>query len=148
MAIQLVVDRTQAHVDLLNRLRKKGWANMSPSEKNQWYGEAAKGAYNCSDLNRVESAVAELSSIFGLDLSTKTNWGIWDIPLDSEMDRYLGNVVKIRNMMSGIPNLPVLPNNMDGLSYRSANNIEKVLMMAYEYAQTSIQSGEIYSGEV
>ena len=36
--------------------------------------QATKGAYNYSDLNRVERAVAEISDLGGLGLVTKTNW--------------------------------------------------------------------------
>jgi hypothetical protein len=146
--LELVTDRAKYHVDMLKRLRKKAWSNMNPSEQAAWYGEAAKGAYNYTDLNRVESAVATVGGILGLSLTTKTNWTKWDIPSKSEMDRYLGNVAKIRNHCASVPNLPPLPSSMNGLNYTDANNIELVLLRAYEFAMSSIQSGEIYSGEV
>ena len=145
---EFVTDRTQAHVNLLNRLRKKPWSQMSASEKVAWYGDAAKGAYNYTDLNRVESAVAEIGSILGLALTTKTNWNVWDEPTQADMSRYIGNVAKIRQRCEYVPNLPTLPSSMSNLDYKGANNIEIVLKRAYESFATSIQSGEIYCGEV
>lgn len=150
--LELVTDRTQAHVDLLKRLRKKSWASMTASEQAAWYGEAAKGAYNYTDLNRVETAVSVLSEMLDLNLKTKTDWTMWDRPTRSEMNRYLGNVIKIREMCTAIQDIPTLPNTMDNLNYKDANNIEMVLGMAYEtyklIAANWIRSGEIYSGEV
>lgn len=86
-----------------------------------------KGAYNYSDLNRVERAVAELSEINGLGLVTKTDWTMWDIPTASDMQRYLDNVKAIRDF-SGSTIL--LPNTLDNLTYETANDIEKILLAA------------------
>lgn len=90
--------------------------------------EATKGAYNHSDLNRVERAVAEISEALGLGLVTKTNWTMWDVPTVSEMNRFLGNVKTLRNRYStGTP----LPDTMNGLTYETANNIEKIILATY-----------------
>lgn len=145
---ELITDRSQAHVNNLMALRSRDWDKMTPSEQAQWYGEVAKGAYNYTDLNRVETAVATLAGIFGLNLVTKTDWMVWDKPTQTDMKRYLRNVVKIREKCSSARNFPTLPNSMDGLNYTGANNIELVLLRAYEFAEAHIQSGEIYSGEV
>lgn len=92
---------------------------------------ATKGAYNYSDLNRVELAVAELSDILGLGLVTKTNWTMWDIPTSSDMGRYLSNIKAIRDYYS-IEN--EIPSSMNNLTYEGANNIEKILLAAYSSA--------------
>ena len=76
--VELITDRTQYHVTLLNRLRKKAWSSMTASEQAAWYGDAAKGAYNYTDLNRVETAVKEIAEKLGLSLVTKTNWTLWE----------------------------------------------------------------------
>lgn len=161
--LELITDRTQYHVSLLNRLRKKPWSSMTASEQTAWYGEAAKGGYNYADLNRVEAAVKELAAELGLNLVTKTNWTRWDIPISSEMERYLGNVAAIRDACPGDVEFPTLPSSMSGLTYQGANNIEKVLQLADEELHGTpvepdipddpttadyIRSGEIYSGEV
>ena len=130
--VELITDRTQYHVTLLNRLRRKTWSSMTASEQSAWNGEAAKGAYNYTDLNRVETAVAELAAELGLSLVTKTDWTLWDVPVASEMERYLRNVVRIRDALSGDVEFPSLPDSMSGLTYEGANHIEEVLMLAYQ----------------
>lgn len=131
--MDFVMDRNHTHWKRLKELKAKGWANLTASEKAEWNGEAAKGAYNCTDLNRVETAVAEIAPMFNLSLTTKTDWGIWDIPTVTQMDRYLGNVVAIRNAAFRVDNtsgLPELPDSMDFLTWETANNIEKTLYIA------------------
>ena len=98
--------------------------------------EATKGAYNYSDLNRVERAVAEISDILGLGLVTKTNWGMWDIPTASEMARYLNNVAVLRQQLPDDTDAPMLPTSMSHLTYTDANNIELVLNAVYEHLQS------------
>lgn len=150
--VELVIDRSQSHVNLLKTLRKKPWSSMSEDEQSAWYGEAAKGGYNYTDLNRVETAVAELAGQLGLTLTTKTDWTCWDMPVQSDMERYLGNVAAVRDACPGNAEFPSLPTNMSKLTYVGANNIEKVLKIVYECMSKSnedyIQSGEIYCGEV
>lgn len=90
---------------------------------------ATKGAYNSTDLNRVERAVAEISQAMGIGLTTKTDWTMWDVPRASDMTRYLGNINAIKQKIgSTIP----LPATMNKLDYTYANNIEKILLEAYE----------------
>ena len=90
---------------------------------------ATKGAYNHSDLNRVERAVAEISDIENLGLVTKTTWRMWDVPTESEMNRYLGNIGVLRDRYS----IDIsLPDTMSGLTYETANNIEKIILETYQ----------------
>jgi hypothetical protein len=96
--------------------------------------DARKGAYNYTDLNRVETAVARLSEMLGLNLETKNDWGVWDIPTEPEMARYLDNVYTIRNTIQAANSLlvlPTLPGKMSGLDFEEANSIEKTLYIAY-----------------
>lgn len=92
---------------------------------------ATKGAYNYSDLNRVERAVAEISDLAGLNLVTKTDWGMWDIPTESEMGRFLGNIVVIRQLLPTDNSVPFAPTTMNNLTYNDANNIEQILDVAH-----------------
>lgn len=144
----LITDRTEYHVSLLKKLNAKGWNNMTAAEREAWLsGEAAKGAYNYTDLNRVETAVQELSDIFGLGLTTKTDWGAWDIPTTSHMTRYFGNIQAIRRCYLGgneVPSAPTMPyvSSATGrpfppFTYVEANNIEKILQAVYETAGTT-----------
>jgi hypothetical protein len=121
---------------------------MTSAERNEWYEYAAKGAYNYTDLNRVETAVAELSSALGLELTTKTDWTMWDIPTQADMTRYLSNVERIRNAVWSGVDLPDVPRRMDNLTYEDANNIERILLETRKRFQSAPQCGEIYSGEV
>lgn len=88
---------------------------------------ATKGAYNYSDLNRVERAVAEYSRKQGMSLTTKTDWTMWDVPQVADMARFLSNIKTIRD---SIGNSITLPDSMNGLTYTNANNIEKILEKA------------------
>jgi hypothetical protein len=94
--------------------------------------DATKGAYNYSDLNRVERAVAEISDALGLGLITRTNWGMWDIPTVSEMGRYLSNIAKIRSVLPTDSMVPEAPTSMDHMTHVEANNIELILDAVYE----------------
>lgn len=93
---------------------------------------ATKGAYNHSDLNRVERAVAEISDLVGLNLQTKTDWNMWDIPRVSDLQRYLSNIEKIRAIIPDSANVPFAPLTMNNLTYTDANNIELILEAAYK----------------
>jgi hypothetical protein len=126
---------------------------MTASERKTWNDEAAKGAYNYTDLNRVETVVAEIAALLGFSLTTKTDWSLWDIPVKSDMDRYLDNVRTIRNYCTRLGNasdFPTLPTSMDDLTLEGANNIEKVLKMAYRYTSGNSSSvlGEGVLGEM
>lgn len=110
---------------------------------------ATKGAYNYSDLNRVELAVAELADLLGLDLDTKTDWGVWDKPQSDDFGRYLSNITSIREACPRTDEIPTVPASMEKFNYEAANNIERILEMAYEYVTYgNYRSGEIQSGEV
>ena len=119
-----------------------------------------KGVYGYADLNRVESAVAELSTLFpALDINlapdTKTDWGypgpfsVDQWPTATQMRRYLQNIADIKTAF-GISLW--LPSSMSMLTWSGANNIEEVLKRAATRATNTNQafrySGEFYSGEV
>jgi hypothetical protein len=109
---------------------------------------ATKGAYNYSDLNRVELAVAEISKQCGLNLVTKTDWQPWDVPTQSDMARYLSNVGAIRGICPSRDNLPTLPPSMYSMTYTTANAIETILETAEAYVRKSYRCGDLYCGEV
>ena len=109
---------------------------------------ARKGAYNYSDLNRVELAVAELSEELGLSLVTKTDWREWDIPKQADMDRFLSNIQAIRAFGNPLATTPSAPGSMQGLSHKEANDIEKILNDIDISVSTLFRCGELFSGEV
>ena len=93
---------------------------------------ATKGAYNYSDLNRVERTVAEISDIASLGLVTKTDWAMWDIPTASDMNRFIGNIAAIRQLLTNTTGVPAAPESMNNLTYLEANNIEQILLAVGE----------------
>lgn len=109
---------------------------------------ATKGAYNYSDFNRVERATEEIGELLGLNLETKTDWGLWDIPKQADTERYLSNIVAIRNASPNHSSLPAPPGRLNGLNYESANVIEQILNGAYMVEGCLPRAGELFSGEV
>lgn len=139
---EFVYNRTQRHVDRLKLLQRKGYANLSETERDEYHGYAALGAYNYTDINRVETAVAEIAELYGLTLTTAINHTYWTVP-NHRYDgfvatRYLSNVVAIRDAalsMNSKLKFPILPDSMDHLTWEMANNIEKTLYIAYEFGK-------------
>ena len=54
--IEMITDRSASDVLLVKNLIKKGFQNMTEAEKNSFLS-GLKGAYNYSDVNRVETAI-------------------------------------------------------------------------------------------
>lgn len=110
--------------------------------------DTTKGAYNYSDLNRVERAASELSDLYGLNLETKTDWTGWDMPHKADMARYIVNVRKIRHASLDPNRLAAVPTSMNGMNFNDANNIEKIMLAASEHTDRIVRFGELYCGEV
>lgn len=109
---------------------------------------ATKGAYNYSDLNRVEQAVSEIADRVGIALEIKTDWTFWDIPRKADMDRFLGNISKLRDMFPIASDMPSTPTTMSHMTYITANNIETIVLAMTEAAESALHSGDLYAGEV
>lgn len=148
--LTLIIDRTAADVELVKRLAKKGFSNMTEAEKEEWLS-GLKGAYNASDMNRVENAVLYVSDrlkIAGIHitLDTKTDWEFSDFVTPDEAQRYLANVRAIRACLpAGIRDLDF--DDMDRFTYEEANQIEQILA-AVDAAITNIMQNVFYSGEI
>ena len=149
----LITDRTQADEEHVEELPAKGYDAMSDAEKAEWDGEM-KGAYDASDLNRVESAVAYLAELLvslpielkeyaaskgvafdaffdvpydaaAYALTTKTDWAEVNIPTPEQMARYIENVKALRSALDYATS--DLPGSMNNLTIDGANAIEKAL---------------------
>lgn len=107
--------------------------------------EATKGAYNFSDLNRVERAAAEIAEILGVEIETKTNWSAWDIPTKSDIVRYIDNVRLIQNLCG---EATALPETLEKMTYVTANEIEAALLRCRSVAESTLRCGELVCGEV
>ena len=154
--LHLITDRTQLDVDRVDVLAKKGWANMTAEERSEW-DAGLKGAYNCTDLNRVQSAVRYLQDRFAnvgyfIDLSDAKTWTTKDIPTQSEMAEYLADVKAIRGVLTLLSTTPPAPDSMVGFSYIKANNIEQILLdvdtLLSNMISSFVYSGDIYGGEL
>lgn len=154
--LELITDRTQQDVDRVQALAQKGFANMTASERSEWLA-GSKGAYNHTDLNRVESAVAYLGARlskqgYSVRLSPMRTWSMNDVPTISDMTLYLENVRRIKQVFATFSNTPTAPNSAKRFTYVEANAIEQILadvdtllgnmIAAYTYC------GETYGGEM
>ena len=152
-----ITDRTQDDVTRRAELARKGIANMTDTELAEWLAPS-KGAYNYTDLNRVEDAVAKLASyLAALDRDHGgwmfTYWLEDSVPTATDLQRYLDNVKRVRNALPELHHImPQAPASMVNLTYEGANAIEEILSYAMQWVESKIQtfpfSGEIYGGEV
>lgn len=152
----LITDRDNADLERARDLAEKGVENMTAAEL-QEYLAGLKGAYNVSDLNRVEEALKYLTTRlklagFYIELNTKTDWRNDMLPPPAEFERYLQNVRKIRDVLPAGSDMPAVPESMENLQIYEANDIEQILLNI-EQIITNISkawyySGETYAGEV
>ena len=153
MALNLITDRTQADVERIRALLQKPWSEFSQEERDEWLYNRLKGAYNYTDLNRVEEAVETLTKALGdlgfpLALTIKTNWNLWDIPTGPVMIRYLQNLQRLRSAVNVFATItPELPTTMEHLTFESANRIEEVLERIDGWV-TGMEKNRRYTGEV
>lgn len=154
--LNLITDRTAQDVARWRELKNKGYANMSAAERAEWDGPM-KGAYNYTDLNRVENAVsylAERLNEFGYhveSLETRT-WDATSVPTLADMARYLSNVREIRNAFVTLRTTPDAPATMRRMTHVEANAIEQILhdvgMLVENMVASLSYSGDIYGGEI
>lgn len=132
----LITDRTYEDVQLWQTLKALGWAGMSPTQQAQW-SAGLKGAYNATDLNRVQAAVEYLAGVFEsygytVNLQPTPTWSIGEIPTEEQMGAYLSNVAALRAVINMPVATPAVPADMALLTYVEANNIEKILVYINE----------------
>ena len=153
----MITDRTNQDVARWRTLHDKGWAAMTDAERSEWLGEM-KGTYTYTDLNRVETAVKNLSDQFiemgylVTPLTVKTNWNRWSVPTRMDFTRYLDNIKILKSLVPGYPETPDVPGINQKLNYELANDIEKILVDLMDVAAKIPQSwnyvGDLFSGEV
>lgn len=141
-----ITDRTLSDVERVRYLRKIGYQNMTEAERAEW-DAPMKGAYNHTDLNRVETAVARISCELGVILSTKTDWKENEIPTMEQMQRYLDNVYAIRLRCRISSSYPMPTRTMTGFNFINANDIEMTLKRCEETLNAVFRCGEIFMGE-
>lgn len=158
---ELITDRTQADVDRQLELNAKwipgsGFFNGTYEEQQEWLA-GTKGTYRASDLNRVGEAILYIAERmqaagYAVNVAPMTNWTEADWVTPSAASRLLQDVRQLRGKFAQTPDTPPVPEDMENMTFRDANDIEKNLaavdrllsnMMAAWYS-----SGELYSGEV
>lgn len=152
----LITDRTYEDVQLWQTLKALGWAGMSPAQQAQW-SAGLKGAYNATDLNRVQEAMEYLAGVFAsygyaVSLQPMPTWSVGEIPNEEQMAAYLANVTALRAVLDMPSTTPAVPTDMALLTYIEANNIEQILtdidQLLTNAAAAWYYSGDLFSGEV
>ena len=131
----LVFDRSPADTAALEALYEKAKAGtLTASEKAVLAAPSHKGAYNYTDLNRVNSAMAYLVQALetrGYIVSgyqaDSTVWSQKSIPTKAQLKQYLDNVKALRGAIAMPSNTPTVPKDMEALTPNEANAIEKIL---------------------
>ena len=149
--LNLITDRTQADVDYAARLNAAGWDGMTADERTQW-NLGLKGTYNAADLNRVGNAVNYVAGRlegagYSVPVNPKIDWLESDIPTYSDMEIYLNNVEIIRGTLTVPTTTPEVPEDMEGLTYEEANDIERILL-AVDALITNMINAYFYSNEI
>lgn len=108
-----------------------------------------KGYCNASDLNRIEENCAELASLFGVEIQTKS-WSRTDFPSASQMRRILANIDYLREIYYTLSSTPITPENPFN-TWQKFNDAEKILLDLHELylknQQAFIFAGEAYAGD-
>lgn len=161
----LVTDRTQQHVSrILNLMQQIAGGTATQAEideflANRGDGDADtwKGAYNYTDLNRVGAAVTRITERLasaGIYIATvgKSDWAEEDYNNVEALDYYLKDISLVRGAIAVTSDTPPVPDDLQGLYWWEANNIEKILedvdYLITNMMQAWYYSGDLYSGEV
>lgn len=152
----LITDRTQADVDRYAELQAKGWRGLTDEEKLEWE-TSLKGAYNYTDMNRVESAVEYVANRlteagYVVLPIVKKNWTGSDKPTLDDIKRYMKNIADIRSALTTFYTTPEAPTTKKRLTYQMANDMEQILIdvddLVSRMASAYFYSNDLYSGEV
>lgn len=143
MMTNLVYDRTAEDVAevrrLLAKLDPETGDGLTAAEQAKW-DAGLKGAYNFTDLHRVESAVktlaaaltaagypVEVTPVLKGSKAEDREWREGDIVRRAQWTTYLDNVQRLRDAYYTLAETGELPKPEDKLDYQGANTIEKVL---------------------
>lgn len=152
----LIIDRTPQDADRVRVLAAKAWQDMTAEERAEWLSPQ-KGAYNYTDLNRVEEAVAYVSGRlmeYGY-LSHQPTTRVWypdDTPNATDLFRYFGNVAVLRRAITVWASTPFVPSDDSSFGTEEANDLEQILvdvdLVLTRISQAWFYSGDLYSAEV
>jgi hypothetical protein len=153
--VEMITDRSQSDVVIAKSLIKKGFQNMTESEKEEFL-VGLKGAYNYTDVNRVEAAVEYLAEklskipselkqyaedlgvywyndVFNVQYNadnyigiTAKKWYVGETFSEEERQKYLEKILSVLNSLNVVPDS--FPRTMNGITYKGANIIESSLV--------------------
>lgn len=155
--MQLITDRVQADVNRVDQLAARISAGTATAAEQTEWASDLKGAYNASDLNRVGAAVAYVAGRLNgygyyVSVSPKQDWTANDIPTAGQMATYIQDVATLRGAIAVMASTPPTPDSASGLTWREANDIERILLDVDELltrmAAAWFYSGDLYAGEV
>ena len=109
------------------------------------FNKTEKGYWNDSDINRVETAIKEMSDYLSLGLTTKT-WKIGDSVTFSEYEIMYNNIEAIRKVWYVSSDCPTTP-IANYFNYSKANDLEKILSDMIDF-KISKETDKTYSGQV
>lgn len=154
--MNLITDRTEQDKDRVLEMKRKGWPNMTAGERAEWTA-GMKGAYNSTDLNRVQEATAYLNERLAecgyvTEYVPLKVWTVDDAPTRTELELYLQNVRAIRDSFVVLESTPAAPTSMTRFNYIKANNIEQILIdvdgLITKMIASYSYSGECFGGEI
>lgn len=152
----LITNRTSDDVDRVKTLAGKAWQDMTAEEQAEWKS-AMKGAYNYTDMNRVEEAVTYVADMLRqysyLSITPDVrNWSENDIPTADDFARYFNNIAILRRAIPVWEDTPTVPGRTGGFGATEANALEQILVdidQILSHAREAwFASNELYSGEV
>lgn len=122
-------------------------ADVTYAIENQSSPQHLKGAYNYSDLNRIEEwceyLATELTNVgYVISITTKTDWTEDDFPTQAQLERIRNNVNTIKTAYYSSTNVP---SNMNKMTFKKANDIEKVLDEIY-HLMWGMENWYVYCG--
>lgn len=156
--LHLVTDRTEAdRIALEGALRAMNEGTATEEQIALASDPTAKGAYNCTDLNRVGAAMEYVADRFWaagyhVPISPKLDWTDLDAVHVSDAAAYLADLSTLRALIPVTEETPGVPPDMEGLTVAEANDIERILedldRLMTNIMAAWVYSGDIYSGEV
>ena len=141
----LVTNRSSNDVAYVRQLVERFVAGTATdADREAWNSVALKGAYNYTDLNRVNAAMSAINDLLQAagyattykpyevvtspDSSPTNAWVESDMPTVAQMHDYLTNIQGLRNILTVYDTTPIVPTDMNELTIVKANNIEQILV--------------------
>lgn len=131
---RLIYDRTAADRARLDQLlARAAQGALTDEEKKQLDKGLERGAYNYTDLNRVNEALRYLADRLDRQgghtvlLPALPKWTAADVPKPGQLQDYLDAVRAVRSALKLPADAPRVPADMAGLTIAEANAIEQVL---------------------